>query len=631
MSIKRLIEVARWLLTEVGYVDPRVEVTKDPRHGELTCASPFELASKEGRRPMEIAIEMVERVRGLLKDVEPRLIDAVEAVNPGFVNFHVSWPEFARLVVSEVSAQGRDYGFSNLGGGSLVLIEHTSVNPNKPLHLGHGRNVVIGDTLYRLLDAMGYRVIVANYVDDSGNQMADLHVAFSYLGYSTDPPDGMRFDEYCGVVYAEVSRKIEGQEELRSLKRRIMAELEDPRSERSAFNRSLTNRVLEDQLRTCWRLGARYDVLNRESDVVTFKLWDEVFKRLLEAGAIYKPSEGEKAGCWLIRLSDHPVLSKEGDEVLVRSDGTTTYVARDIAYAAWKLGILDTDFKYSLWGRNPDGTEILVTDSEGDRLLERGRCSLSITVVDVRQRRPQEVVRYAISKIGGEAQKYLHFGYEVVALSAKDARRLGVDVRDEKFVHMSGREGLYLTVDAVLNLLKSRAIEEARKRHPDWDEKRLEDVGEKIALAALRYDFLKQDTEKMIIFDSEKASELTGDTGPYLQYSYARAARIIEKAPTLSINEVKVAHQLTAQEKELIRTISIMPLVMEEAAKLLLLKKLTAYAKALCSAFNEFYEHCPVLSAEREVMCFRLELVKSFMTALENVARIIGTPLLREM
>ncbi|MCS7142242.1 MAG: arginine--tRNA ligase [Aigarchaeota archaeon] len=630
MSVKRLIHEAKELMERVGVRDPRIEISKDPAFGEVTSTSPFELARKTSRKPIEIAEDVAGKIREITKAGDLIIADAM-AAKPGFINFTVNWLKYARVILDEIREEGERYGLSDHGRGATVLIEHTSVNPNKPLHLGHGRNVIIGDTLYRLFRAMGYRTVVVNYIDDSGNQMADIHVAFKRLGYKVDPPSGERYDEYCGRVYAEVSRAIEESQDLLSLKRRILGELEDPTSASSELNKLITDRVLSFQMRTCWRLGARYDILNRESDIVSFKLWDETFTMLVRSGAVYKATEGKDAGCWMINLRDHPVLSKEDDEVLIRSDGTLTYVARDVAYAAWKTGLLEKDFTYRVWGKNPDGTEILETDLRGEVRFDRGRPEIVMTVVDVRQRRPQEVVRHALSKLTGTSSGYVHFGYEVVALSIEDARKLGFNEGEGEFVHMSGRAGLYLTVDAVLDLLKSKALQEASRRHSDWDNDKLEEVAEKIAVAALRYSMLKQDTDKMIVFDSSEASRLVGDTGPYLQYTYARACRILEKSPVRERGERVGVPELVKQERDLLRVVSYAPAVFEEVLNLMLLKRLTTYAHSLCAAFNEFYEYCPVLTAEAEVRDFRLELTKAFTQVLSNVASVMGITLLNEM
>ena len=626
IGLRRLINEVTELLRQAGVEEPRLEIPKHPSYGELSSTAPFELARKLKRPPIQIAEETVRK----MDFSAARLVASAEAVAPGYINFRVRWGLFAESVVGEVLEERENYGFKPSGEGRTVLVEHTSVNPNKALHIGHARNVCLGDTLARLFTKLGYRVVVANYIDDSGNQMADIHLAFRKLGYSEQPPDGERFDEYCGRVYAEVNKRVESEPELAAEKRRIIAELEDTSSETFRYNRRLVSRVLREQLSTCWRLGARYDILNRESDIIAFDIWRETFERLKKSGIIYLAEDGPKRGCWLISLAGHPTLSREGDEVLVKSDGVTTYVARDIAYAAWKLGLLERDFTYSVWGENPDGTRILITDPDGDERFTLGSTWLSVNVIDARQKRPQEVVKYGVKALGAGEGRYIHFAYAVVTLSKRDAERLGVEAGG-RFTHMSGREGIYINADTVLDVIKHKAAEEAAKRHPDWGRERLEETGEKIAVAALRYDLLKSDAEKMIVFDTEEAASLEGDTGPYLQYSYARATRILEKSGWAEHSVKPPSDELHEAEKELVRKLAQMPLVMEEVEKLLLIKRLAVYAHELSSTFNDFYEKCPVLGAGEETTRFRLGLVKAFRQVMENVCWVLGIPLLEEM
>ena len=623
--MKRLLDEARSLLEASGIAEPRVDFPKKTGFGEVSSTAAFELAKKTGENPEEVAGKIAASI-----DVgKTRYVERVEAVG-GFVNFYARWDAVAYDTLSEVLSRGPRYGEVDVGGGRTVLIEHTSVNPNKALHIGHARNVCLGDSLARLYIKTGHKVYVANYIDDSGTQMAEILLAFMKLGYSQEPGE-MRFDEYCGRVYSEVSRKIEQDPQLSEMRKKISAELEDPSSQVFWLNRQVVDRVLRMQLKTCWRLGARYDLLNRESDIIVFNLWGEVFEKLRQRSAVYRAEEGPKKGCWLIDLSDHPVLGKEGDEVLVKSDGVTTYVGRDIGYAAWKLGLLESEFRWRIWGKNPDGTPIHITDKDGGPGPFVSGASITINVVDVRQKRPQEVVRHALKKLGADISRYVHFAYEVVSLSRSDAEKLKVEAAEnQEFVQMSGRAGIYVNVDPLLDYVKSKAFAEAVKRHPEWSVEKLEDVAEKIAVGALRYFLVKSDPDKMIVFDSEEASDLEGDTGPYIQYAYARASRILEKSGS-EPSPMPYSKNLEPAEKELVKAIGMLPVVIENALRLMSVKSVAVYGRDLAVCFNNFYEKCPVLSAEEPVKSFRLGLVEAFRTALSSAAWIVGIPLLTEM
>ena len=627
MGLRRLIAEAEALLARAGVERALIQPVRDPRFGELTSTAAFMLARELGKDPREVAEELAARI-DLSSAV---LIESVEPVN-GYLNFKANWPRYAEAILEEIFSRGRRYGSSEAGRGKRVVIEHTSVNPNKALHVGHARNVCLGDTLARIFKFLGYEVLVLNYIDDSGAQMADVVLGFLELGFSLDPPSGMSFDEYCGdVVYVESVKKVESDPILAEKRRRIVKEIESRAGRIFELNKMIVERVLRDQLKTCWRLGARYDILNMESDILAYKLWEEIFEGLKERNAVYLAREGAKAGCWLLDLSGHPILSKEGDEVLVRSDGTTTYIARDIAYAAWKLGGTSRDFKYRLFGKNPDGSPIYITSENGDTRIPIRDVELVINVIDVRQKRPQEIVRYALGMLGLDSSKYIHYGYEVVALSRKDAEKLGYHPEPgQQIVHMSGRRGLYVKVNQLLEMLKKRAMKEVEERHPDWSKERIEENGEKIAVAALRYSLIKQDTDKLIVLDTDEMLRLEGDTGPYLQYTYARACRILEKAGSPEYS-TKPYGQLEEVEKNLLRRLAYFPVLLEEFPSNMMIKPIANYAYRLASDFNIFYEHAPVLQAKDDVRMFRLGLVKAFLNVFSIVLDLLGIPALEVM
>jgi arginyl-tRNA synthetase len=627
MTYRKLVEEALEMFKSIGIEDPKLISSKNPSYGELTSLVAFDIAKERGGDPRKIADEIAMS----LSSCSGRIIESIEAVS-GYINFKVDWIKYSEEILKTVIGLGLDYGRSSIGTGRKIMVEHTSVNPNKALHVGHARNVCLGDTLYRLFSFLGYDVTVLNYIDDSGTQMADIILGFTELGYPLDPVDGSRFDAYCGdVVYIEVSRRVEEDPSLAEKRRKIAKMIEERDEKYYRLNRMIAEKVLRDQLKTCWRLGARYHILNMESDILSYDLWSEVFEKLIKVGAVYRAESGLKAGCWLLDLSSHPVLGKEGDEVLVKSDGSTTYVARDIAYGAWKLGGTSRDFKYKVWFRDPWGGEVLATDLDGDVEKTIGDVEKVINVIDIRQKRPQEIVKYALELLGLKSERYIHFGYEVVALSINDAVKIGYEPEPgQEFVHMSGRRGLYVKADTLLDMLKEKVRSEVREKHPEWVEEKIEDVAEKIAVGALRYSLVKPDTDKLLILDTGEMLKLEGDTGPYLQYSYARACRILEKS-SLEYS-FKPPAKLTEEEKQLLRRIANFPEVVEEVGRSLLIKTLPNYAYMLAQDFSRFYEKVPVLySEDAELRKFRVAEVLAFKIVLGNVLNLIGVPLVEEM
>jgi arginyl-tRNA synthetase len=622
-AIKRLMRLARTSLGEAGLSDPKVTLTKSIRFGLLTSTSAFEEARRIGADPIDHAT----RIARSLRLPEDSAVARVEAAPPGYINFHPDWRRFAQQVVTDV-LNGPESYFRSDGAPGEVVIEHTSVNPNKALHIGHARNACIGDTLARLMRSAGARVLVINYIDDSGAQMAELLVGFKLLNYPMEPRDGMRFDEYCGdVVYVEVNRRAEVDPKVEMMRREVARKIEERGSEEFEEARRVALMVLRDQLKTTSRLGAAYDLLVRESDVVATGLWAETFRRLREAGLARLVTDGPKKGCWVVDLSSHPVLSKEGDEVIVKSDGATTYVARDIAFAMWKMGASSTRLLFR--PLELDGQRVVISDSEGED-LGPSRPDLVITVVDSRQRRPQEVVRYALERLGVTGGRYVHYSYEPVALSRKSAELLGVTAEGE-VVHMSGRKGLYFKAEEVLEKLRSVGERETRERRPEWDERKVSEVAEALAIGAFRYGMLRIESDRQIVFDLEESLRLEGDTGPYLQYSVVRARKILQKAREAGIRTSEAPPgELTEHEAQLVREIAVTPLVIEDVVRTLYIRSLVTHARSLAMRFNEFYERCPVIGGG-EWEGFRLSLVAAYEKIETGMLELLGIPALDEI
>src|SRR5579883_671090 len=319
----------------LGYaqVDFDISEASRPEFGDVSCNVGFLLAKTLKKKPFDIAQTLAQECKKNLGTYVPD----ISAHNSGYLNFTANY----QLLIPQVikSSLDTNYGQIDLGKNSKMVIEHTSVNPNKALHVGHVRNIIIGDTVARILDKASYDVSVLNYVDDSGLQVADIIVGFKYGGYSDKPPEGQKFDHYCGdVVYVKITERYEDDKHLAEMRSHVLKELEEGTSEIAKFGDDITRRVLEEQLKTCWRLGVTYDCLNFESQIIRSQLWSMVFEKMKSMGITELEQAGKNAGCWVIKADT------EEDKVLVRSNGTATYVAKDIPYAAWKLGILEDPF-----------------------------------------------------------------------------------------------------------------------------------------------------------------------------------------------------------------------------------------------------------------------------------------------
>lgn len=613
--------------------EPIVRESSDPMYGDISSPIAHEMANMLG----EDADTLAERIVANIERPEEGIFKSIEAKD-GYINFRLDQAKWSELVLQEINTRKSNYGKPPMEVPRRILIEHTNSNPNKPLHIGTIRNTILGDCLQRILRFVGNETIVLNYIDDSGAQVADNLVAHLHLGYPLES-SGERFDYYAGRVYSHIHSKIELDEDLKKKRSKIISEIERGGNEVSAFARDFSEKVMVNQLRTCWRLGAFFDLLNWESDVVRSGLLDQVIGMLRQKGRAYIGVEPRNAGALLLRLSDIDEFAhlEQPDEVIMRSDSTATYPGKDIAYAWWKVGRPGTDFKYRTFIDQPNGKTLWTTDSSRGGKSERqySMAELAITIVDARQDYPQRVVRAALGFLSEEsARKYLPYLYEVVAISGRTATSLTGEKAflQRKVVHMSGRKGLVVNAEDILDELSRRARDESKKRNPDAREEWLETIANEIAIGSLRYALVKLDLKSLVVFDVEESLNLEGDTGSRLQYTYARAHGILEKARPFRRTQTKTDLQWSEPEWDLIAQLSKLSYFVDAAARDLQPKVLAHYARALADRFNIFYERCPVLTAEtEELRSCRLALVEGFSWVFGTVLELLGVPPLERM
>ncbi len=637
MAFRLLISEVNSLLSDalLKLDFPRIEfaVGEPPRteFGDIYSNITFQLSKKIKKKPPELAKEIYDKViKPYLEDHKNSFIASAAPHPAGYLNFKANYVKLAYETLSRTSDP--KYGVIDVGKGKRVLVEHTSVNPNKALHIGHVRNVVLGDAVYRILKYTNHETYVLNYVDDSGLQVADIIVGFKFANFSMLTEK--KFDHYCGdVVYVKVNEMYEQDRALADKRRYVLREIEKHDSEIAKFARELTNKVLAEQLKTCWRLKARYDCLNFESQIIESKLWDKALESMKQKGIvkIEDDPESKYAGCLVIKAGI------EGEEkVLLRSDGTATYIAKDIPYAAWKIGLVPDPFTYCKYTTQYDNTTLWASSldsSENGRQKFHG-ADKAITVIDTRQSRLQNIISKVLAMLEASAERYLHLSYEVVALSADTAKMLGIEIGDKKFAHMAGRKGVYINADDVIDALHKKAYEEARQRNPDADDTWLNAVAESIAIAAIRYGVLKQDLDKTITFDITESLSLEGDTGPYLQYAHARACRILEKSEKhqTSIDSEMTAMLKSDNEIALIKEISKFDIHVEDSAVNVSPKSLARYAYSLATQFNAFYEKIPVLHEKNaDLVNARLALVQAFVLVIRNALNLLGIDALEKM
>jgi len=621
MAFLELLEQIRHDIDQIiknkGYqnVNFTVEPSK-PGFGDITCNVGFLLAKQLKQSPHEISKTLASLIQ-----VKPNSeIKNVVAHATGNLNFEINYEFFNNQVISATLQD--DYGELDIGKNQKIIVEHTSVNPNKALHIGHIRNVVLGDIVARILKKVNYDVKVLNYIDDSGLQVADIIVGFRFGGLSDVPPKGKKFDHYCGDdIYVKITESYESDKSLEEKRHKVLQEIEDEDSEISKYAKKITRRVLDEQLKTVWELGVYYDCLNFESQIIHSKLWDIIFEKLKSDNLIRLESSGTNAGCWVIPAEG------EDDKILIRSNGVATYIAKDIPYAAWKLGLVDDPFKYKIHSSQNNNQTLYETTL--DHLVQHEDDKIDffgdkvITVIDNRQKRLQNIVTDLMSKFK-DAGAYIHLGYESVTLSDDTVKALGLS-SDGKSTQMSGRKGLYINADLVVENLKKKVFQESQKRNDDLGKETLEQIAEDVAIGTIRYEMIKPDLDKIITFDINNSLKLEGDTCSYIQYSYARATRILEKSGIDPNFDTDFANLKSQYETDLLKRIAMFDIYVNDAANNLSPKIIAKYCYLLSTTFSSFYEHVQVNSAETpELKNSRVCLIHAYRRTLTNALSLLG-------
>ena len=523
-----------------------LERPPQPELGELASPVAFELARRLRRPPQAIAAE-------LAAALPP--IDGIERVETAgaYLNARFDRARFLALALAEAGPAEP----ASAASREKTIVEHTSINPNKAAHIGHLRNAVLGDTLVRLLRYAGHVVQVQNYIDDTGVQVADVVLGFLHLERRS--PSEVRaltlqprFDYYCWDLYARVTEFLEENPAAAALRQQTLQAIEQGRSPEAEMAEVVSMAVLRRHLETMARLGIRYDLLARESDILRLHFWDAAFRMLVERGVITRPAAGPYTGCWIMTLGQSSSETAEETEakVIVRSNGTVTYVGKDIAYQLWKFGLLGLDFRYRRFDTPPGGQPLWITCSDDGEpgAPAFGHASTVYNVIDSRQSYLQRVVAQALEALGyaEQARRSIHFSYEMVALSPRCAAELGYELSPEEarraYVEVSGRRGLGVKADDLLDRMEAAALEEVRQRHPDRPEEECRRTAHAVAVGALRYFLLKFTRNAVIAFDFRDALSFEGETGPYVQYAVVRARnifrRVREQEPAFSPDRV---------------------------------------------------------------------------------------------
>jgi arginyl-tRNA synthetase len=644
-------------LYDIPLTDPvlaSIPVEPAPRRalGDLAVPLAFELARRLRKPPRAIAQE----IAAALGTIEG--FSRIVAAPNGYVNFFIDRPAFLRDRLREappaVSADGK------------AIVEHTAINPNKAAHIGHLRNAALGDAFGRLLRFLGRDVEIQNYIDDTGVQVADVAIGFRELEHKALDDvraiaEAGKFDYYCWDLYARVTEWYEGDAERLKIRAKALHDIEHGGNETAALARFIADRIVRSHLKTMRRMNIAYDLLTWEGDILRLHFWTHAFEFLKQTGAVFLQTEGKLKGCWVMRIDEavaeggtpEPAVETDAPEeerrekVIVRSDGTVTYVGKDMAYQLWKFGLLGKDFYYRLFEQQPAPLWSTTSDSGAATpgAPAFGRAAWVCNVIDTRQSYLQKLLKQALAVLGYQEQAAhsIHYSYEMVALSHATARELGYDTSDaadRPFVEVSGRKGLGVKADDLLDRLTDKAALEVAKRNTELPAEEVQRTAATIAIAAVRYFMVKFSRGKVIIFDIDEALSFEGESGPYLQYAVVRAHNIFNKLKErYGLEEAAVAAGvstasdavLVADDDEahdlwgLVFEAARLDEIVEQAVRTLELSVLAKYAFGLAQAFNGFYHKYSILNEDREdARLWRAAVVAYYRAQLARALDLMG-------
>jgi arginyl-tRNA synthetase len=612
-----------------------VEVPPNRAMGDLAVTVAFQLARTLRKPPKVIAQELARAAADIPG------VTRVDVAPNGYLNLYLDRPAFllARLGGTIASFRAEP---------AKTIVEHTAINPNKAAHIGHLRNAALGDTLARVLRFRGTPVEVQNYIDDTGVQVADVIVGFRELeGHTLDDVElmpvnngAMRFDYYCWDLYSRVTEWYDGDKRRLDIRVAALHDLERGGNPVSEMGVVIVDRIVRAHLKTMARLNIGYDLLTYEGDILRLQFWAHAFETLKASGAVFLQTEGRLAGCWVMRIeegqgADDAAAGGAGGErqtaenvdadpetrekVIVRSNGVVTYVGKDIANQFWKFGLLGRDFLYRPFAEQAGGRALWATTSR-DGVADAppfGHAARIYNVIDSRQMYLQALLSQALRTLGHplEAENSIHFSYEMVALSHATARELGYPAQSEEakkpFVEVSGRKGLGVKIDDLLDLLTAKASAEVSKRNAELSAADTSRVASQIAVAAIRYFMLKFSRGKLIVFDIEEALSFEGETGPYIQYTVVRANNIFQKLKEREgLSEADVIATLASippgeinsdpgELWAMVLDASRLDDIVEQVVRSLEFSVLAKYTFGLAQLFNGFYHKYPILKEEQ--------------------------------
>ncbi|HEX5874521.1 MAG TPA: arginine--tRNA ligase [Pyrinomonadaceae bacterium] len=663
---QKLKDRIRSAAREIFGVEPQqfsVETPPRAELGDLAFPVSFELAKliKQATGEKQAPRAIAEKLKPQLEDIDE--VSRVEIAGAGYINVFLDRAKLLNLFAAPARKQTSDLDQPK------KMVEHTSINPNKAAHIGHVRNAVLGDTFFRILKAAGDRIEVQNYIDNTGVQVADVVVGFLHIekmdldqikALDASLTKEYTFDYYCwdlytkvGLFYRDGNAGSDPNPDKLKLRNEVLHALEEGAGPTAELADYVATRNVECIIDTMERLGIRYDLLARESDILHLHFWERAFELMKSKGVIRYETEGRHAGCWVMPFESHTGTDEhESDKIIVRSNGTVTYTGKDIAYQLWKLGKLGLDFNYKIFRTYDDGHDLWVTTTETGQ-ADRPNFGGGVTVynvIDSRQSYPQEIVARGVAavvpEIGEEAS--VHFSYEMVALSPAACEELGIELSEEDrarpYIEMSGRKGLGVKADDLINQLEAGALTEVEKRNPDLSEADKKATAHEVAVAALRYFLLKFTRNTVIAFDFKEALSFEGETGPYCQYAAVRTNSIFRKLGSETVAaadslmetaggdsslQARITEVLSGESGTEIWSLLMLSQQLDEV--ILQCRNsaepanLAKYTFALARAFSRFYHDHRILTEPDEVRrAVLIAVTKVIRTQLTTALAILG-------
>lgn len=612
-------------------------IPPDRKFGDLSTTIPFLLAKKHKQKPFVLGNRLIETIGGRWD-----MFSEIKLAGGGFLNFYFKTnfllDYLTKNILREPDAKNKK-----------IVVEHTSINPNKSAHIGHLRNACLGDTLVKALQFLNYEVEIQNYLDDTGIQVAD--VVWGLLYHQGKSFDAIKkTDElatYLWELYPEVSRLFAEDETAKKARDEVHKKIEEKVNPEYEASNYIAEEILKDHIRVMNQLGIRYDLLVRESDIIELSFFDEARQIMEEKGVMYPSEDPEKKGCMVIKYE-----KGNTEKIVIRSNGTVTYIGKDIAYTFWKVGLFDRDFFYrSFYTYEADGKDIHMSDfvEHPEAHPHFGGGESVYNVIDVRQSYLQDIIAQILGPVSppDHRRNFMHFSYEMVALTPRCVEEMGFKISEEDkkkpYVEVSGRKGIAVKADDLIDQLIEKSRVEVNKRHPELPEDETAAIAREIAIGALRYFMIKFSSNSVIAFDFKDALAFEGDTGPYLQYTLVRINSILRKladqgeAASVETHKQKLDSSVLDQKEygilyEMLLELSQIEKYVEMAIENHEISGIANYTFAICQKFNHFYHLFPIATEKNEQFKhLRLRLLLLVKATLEKLLSIMGMPVPAKM